>query len=98
MMWRPSAVKSLVLGLAGSCALAASAWAQAPWRGAGPPPCFGPEGGSYQCPQAPGSIAVRAGRLFDSRAGRMLTDQVVLITNDRITEVGPAGQIKIPDG
>jgi imidazolonepropionase-like amidohydrolase len=28
----------------------------------------------------------------------MLTDQVVLITDDRITDVGPAAQIKIPDG
>jgi imidazolonepropionase-like amidohydrolase len=27
-----------------------------------------------------------------------LPDQVVLILNDRIAQVGPAAQIKIPDG
>jgi imidazolonepropionase-like amidohydrolase len=41
---------------------------------------------------------MRAGRLFDSKAGRMLTDQVVLITDDRITDVGAAAQIRIPEG
>jgi imidazolonepropionase-like amidohydrolase len=38
-------------------------------------------------------VAVRAGRLFDSRSGNMLTNQVVLIKGDRITDVGPAVQI-----
>ena len=37
--------------------------------------------------------AIRAGRLFDSKAGTMLTNQVVLISGDRITDVGPAVQI-----
>jgi len=41
-------------------------------------------------------VAVRAGRLFDSIAGRMLTDQVVLIKGDRVVEVGGAAQVKIP--
>ena len=41
---------------------------------------------------------MRAGRLFDSKAGRMLTKQVVLLQGERITEVGPEGQIKIPAG
>ena len=40
--------------------------------------------------------AVRAGRLFDAKAGRMLTNQIVLITGDRITDVGPA--VQIPPG
>ncbi len=35
-------------------------------------------------------IAVRAGRLFDSRSGTLLTNQVILIKGDRITLVGPA--------
>src|SRR5204863_35788 len=82
------------LGLLGGVILTTTLWAQegpgAPWRGAGSQPCFGPEGGSYQCRQAPGLVAVRAGRLFDSGTGRMLTDQVVLILNERITEVGAA--------
>jgi imidazolonepropionase-like amidohydrolase len=34
--------------------------------------------------------AVRAGRLFDSRSGAMLANQVVLIRGDRIADVGPA--------
>jgi imidazolonepropionase-like amidohydrolase len=38
-------------------------------------------------------VAIRAGRLFDSRSGNMLTNQVVLIKGDRITDVGPAVQI-----
>jgi imidazolonepropionase-like amidohydrolase len=43
-------------------------------------------------------LAVRAGRLFDSDTAKMLTDQVVLIQGDRIREVGPAAQVKIPAG
>jgi len=41
-------------------------------------------------------VAVRAGRLFDSKTGQMLTKQVVLLSGDRITEVGPEGKVKIP--
>ena len=70
----------------------------APWRGAGATPCVGPEGGIYQCPPAPRTIAVRAGRLFDSKAGQMLTKQVVVLQGERITEVGPEAQVKIPAG
>ena len=71
---------------------------QAPWRGAGAPACAGSDGGFYQCPQAPRVGAVRAGRLFDSKAGVMLTKQVVLLSGERITEVGPEAQVKIPAG
>jgi imidazolonepropionase-like amidohydrolase len=42
-------------------------------------------------------IAVRAGRLF-AGTDKLSTNQVVLIKGDRITEVGPAGQVKIPAG
>jgi imidazolonepropionase-like amidohydrolase len=78
-------------------------WAQvqvppAPWRGAGPTPCVGSDGGVYQCPSAPRTFAIRAGRLFDSKDGQMLTKQVVLVSGDRITEVGPESQVKIPSG
>jgi len=34
--------------------------------------------------------------LFDSKTGQMLTKQVVLLSGDRITEVGPEGKDKIP--
>jgi imidazolonepropionase-like amidohydrolase len=36
------------------------------------------------------TIAIRAGRLFDSRAGTMLTNQTVLVRGDRIADVGAA--------
>jgi imidazolonepropionase-like amidohydrolase len=69
-----------------------------PWRGAGATPCVGSDGGVYKCAPAGSSLAVRAGRLFNSTTGQMLTKQVVLITGERITEVGPDGQVKIPAG
>ena len=67
-----------------------------PWRGAGPTPCTGSDGGFHQCPPALGVTAVRAGRLFDSKTGQMLTKQVVILSGDRISEVGPEGKVKIP--
>src|SRR2546425_11808744 len=70
----------------------------APWRGAGPTPCVGSDGGIIQCPPAPRVIAVRAGRLFNSKTGQMLTRQVVLLQGEKITDVGSEGQIKIPAG
>jgi imidazolonepropionase-like amidohydrolase len=36
--------------------------------------------------------------LFDSKSGKMLTKQVVVLTGEQITEVGPDGQVKIPAG
>ena len=41
-------------------------------------------------------VAIRAGRLFDARTGTMRANQVVLITGDRITDVGPS--VAIPAG
>jgi imidazolonepropionase-like amidohydrolase len=70
----------------------------APWRGAGKTPCVGSDGGVFQCPPPPSAIAVRAGRLFDPKTGQMLTRQVVVLTGEHITEVGPEGQTKIPAG
>ena len=82
---------------------AATLWAQvqvppAPWRGAGPTPCVGSDGGIFQCPPAPRTLAVRAGRMFDSKTGQVLTKQVVVLTGERIVDVGPEGQVKIPAG
>ena len=92
-MMRCSAILLTTLGL----------WGQvqhppAPWRGAGATPCVGSDGGVYQCPPAPRTLAVRAGRLFDSNTGQMLTKQVVLVSGDRITEVGAEGRVQIPAG
>ena len=70
----------------------------APWRGAGPTPCVGSDGGIYKCAPVPQLIALRAGRLFDSNTGTMLTRQVVLLMGERITEVGAEAQVKIPAG
>src|ERR1051326_4091197 len=70
----------------------------AAWRGAGPTPCVGTDGGVFKCAPAARTIAIRAGRLFDSTAGQMLTRRVVLITGERITDVGAEGAVKIPTG
>jgi imidazolonepropionase-like amidohydrolase len=70
----------------------------APWRGAGPTPCVGSDGGIFSCAPATGVIAIHAGRLFDSKSGQMLTKQVVLIQGERITDVGPETSVRIPAG
>jgi imidazolonepropionase-like amidohydrolase len=49
-----------------------------------------------QAPQT--AVAVRAGRMFDSKTAQMLNNQVILIQGDRITEAGPEDRVKIPDG
>ena len=41
-------------------------------------------------------IAIRAGRLFDSRSGMMLANQVVIVRGDRIADVGSG--LAIPPG
>ena len=40
-------------------------------------------------------IAIRAGRLFDSRSGSLVTNQIVLIRGDRIADVGPSVAIPL---
>src|SRR5579862_9271534 len=41
-------------------------------------------------------VAIRAGRLFDSRSGTMQPAQVIVIHGDRITDVG--ANVAIPQG
>ena len=94
-------ILTLAVGISIFVATVAAAQVQpppAPWRGAGPTPCVGSDGGVFKCPAAPRTIAVRAGRLFDSKSGQMLTRRVVLITGDRITDVVAEGAVKIPAG
>ncbi len=43
-------------------------------------------------------VAIRAGRLFDSKSGTMLRDQVIIIQGDRITATGPTDRVQIPSG
>src|SRR5579863_1130491 len=48
--------------------------------------------------QSAPQVAVRAGRLFDSKSGQILNNQVILIQGERITEVGPEDRVQIPEG
>ena len=41
-------------------------------------------------------IAIRAGRLFDAREGRLVADQTILIRGERIAEVG--SNVRVPRG
>ena len=69
------------------------------WRNIGAPPCLIPEGGTIPCAPASTRVtAIRAGRLFDSVTGTVLTKQVILVQGERITEVGAEGQVTIPAG
>ncbi len=42
--------------------------------------------------------AIRAGHLFDTKSGKMLDNQVVLVTEDRIAAIGSADTVQIPSG
>jgi len=69
------------------------------WRNIGAPPCLIPEGGTIPCNSASPSVtAIRAGRMFDSVAGIVLTKQVILVQGERITDVGAEGQVTVPAG
>jgi imidazolonepropionase-like amidohydrolase len=48
--------------------------------------------------QAPQITAIRAGRLFDSKSGKVVEGQVILVEEDKITAVGPADRVQIPPG
>jgi imidazolonepropionase-like amidohydrolase len=91
------AIVSLAL-IASTASAQGPAVPPAPWRGAGPTPCVGAEGGIFTCAPAPKTVAIRAGRLFDSKSGQTLTNQVIVIQGDRIAEVGGASSVKIPAG
>jgi imidazolonepropionase-like amidohydrolase len=69
-----------------------------PWRGAGAQPCFGIDNAAVQCRAPAGIVAIRAGRLFDSRSGQLLADRVVVLRDDRIIAVGPRAEVSIPEG
>jgi imidazolonepropionase-like amidohydrolase len=91
------------LAIGGALVFPAALHAQAggpgtPWRGAGAQPCFGIDHAATQCASPPGALAIRAGRLFDSNAGKLLTDQIVLVDGERITAVGDASTVTVPAG
>lgn len=82
------------LAVIGICASGTAIWAQTARPEAGP---FDISSIHIQEPPPQGA-AVRAGRLFDPKSGKNLVNQVILIKGDRITDVGPADRVKIPDG
>jgi imidazolonepropionase-like amidohydrolase len=59
------------------------------------PPLRAQGAGKYLVPRDQ-VVAIRAGRLFDSRSGALLANQVVLIRGDRIADVG--ADVAIPAG
>src|SRR3974390_3292586 len=97
-----SMMQTAVLGLCGTLALAGTAYAQGaggpgtPWRGAGPQPCYGDDAGVYQCPPPPAAVAVGAARVLDTKTGQIAVKQTILIQGDRIVDVGPEAQVKVP--
>lgn len=56
---------------------------------------FAQEGGKYLVPPNQ-VIAIKAGRLFDSRSGNVVDNQVIIVRGDRIADVG--GAVQIPAG
>lgn len=86
MRWRSTLRTALgFLAIVACAGTPAPAWAQR-------------EGPHSEHLSPPKAVAVRAGRLFDPKSATLLTNQVVLIEGERITAVGPAGQIQIPPG
>src|SRR5258708_9179499 len=41
-------------------------------------------------------VAIRAGRLFDARSGRMLANQMIVVRGERIAQGGP--RVQVPAG
>lgn len=44
------------------------------------------------------TTVIKAGRLIDTRGGRALTDQHIVIEGERVMRVGPAGEVDVPAG
>jgi imidazolonepropionase-like amidohydrolase len=103
-------VNLVVLGGATRLAAQASAAGHAPetpapapypgtWKSQGSvTPCVLPWGGIIPCPPPAATVAIRAGRLFDSQSGKMLTRQIIVIHGQRIVDVGSDGTVAIPPG
>jgi imidazolonepropionase-like amidohydrolase len=77
-----SSLRPASLALLVATASSAVVWSQAPR----PPqsPYLAPDGNL---------VAVRAGRMFDAKAGTMLNNQIILVRGDRIADVGPSVQV-----
>ena len=79
-----AAVAAVIHAQAPPPATQARPLAPEPWRRTGVRPCVRPGSGFAACPAPLGITAVRAGRLFDSEAGRLLTNQVIVIDGERM--------------
>ncbi len=51
-----------------------------------------------QTPTSPTITAIHAGRLIDPAAGKVLTDQIILVQDGKITAMGSPGTVKTPEG
>src|SRR5229473_2108358 len=60
---------------------------------AGAVACFAAAAAHAQAPQV---TAIRAGRLFDSKSGKVAENQIILVKEDKITAVGPADAVQVP--
>ncbi|HET7764723.1 MAG TPA: amidohydrolase family protein [Burkholderiales bacterium] len=92
MRTRASLVAALAAMLA---AFASAAYAQEEGSGSGSgarTPSASPEARKFLAP-ASQLVAIRAGRLFDARSGKMLANQLILVRGDRIAEVGAGVQV-----
>ena len=57
------------------------------------------EAPAAKAPEAPVTpVAIRTGHLFDSKSGKMLENQVIVIEGEKIKAVGPADSTTIPQG
>ncbi len=48
--------------------------------------------------EKPRVVALRCGRLLDVKTGKVERDQVIVVTGNKITAVGPAASVRIPEG
>jgi imidazolonepropionase-like amidohydrolase len=91
---RPSRFLPLLLTFLSLCCFGLRAQTVTVRPEAGP---FDPARLSTEAPP-PQGFAIRAGRMFDAKAGRNLTNQVILVKDGRIADVGPADRVQIPQG
>src|SRR5262249_8502414 len=61
-------------------------------RASGRTPSAAPEAKKFLAPPSQ-VVAIRAGRMFDARSGKMLSNQVIVVKGDRISEVGANAQV-----
>ena len=55
-------------------------------------------GGSCLAAEKPRTVAIHAGQLFDGKSERLASKQVIVIQGQRIVDVAPEGNVKIPPG